>query len=269
LRVSETRIIVISTVRNVSKTFDEDFKHLSKALSGFSSVDWILVESDSTDNTIDVLSAHLRYANFRLISLGNLSHTFPSRVSRIAYSRNKALELLSNKDLSNPNTYIILADLDGRNRFLSKSAITSCWRFSDWDVCSANQLGPYYDIWALRAEKWQDSDCWSHYRALINLGMTPKTAYFEAVLKKMRIILPWKKPLLVYSAYGGLSIYKSFLFQDFKYPTDFSIEEETCDHFYMNEYVNSIGGRIYINPRMINHISLFSFIRLVASWSIS
>jgi glycosyltransferase involved in cell wall biosynthesis len=48
-------VIVAGTISNVSRTIEKELKRVSGALGQYSVVEIILVESDSTDNTVDIV----------------------------------------------------------------------------------------------------------------------------------------------------------------------------------------------------------------------
>ena len=50
-------IVIIGIVRNIANTFLEDYSWFSKALKNFRSVNWFLLESDSEDNTLNILKS--------------------------------------------------------------------------------------------------------------------------------------------------------------------------------------------------------------------
>ena len=53
----------------------------------------------------------------------------------------------------------MIANLDGINNGISRPAFESSFTaVIEWDMCAANQTGGYYDIYALRAKGWRESD---------------------------------------------------------------------------------------------------------------
>ena len=102
------------------------------------------------------------------------------------------------------NVDYVVADLDGVNAEFSSEAVANCWLRSGWDVCTANQDGPYYDIWALRHP---------YCRRMIagaivmqSLGLSRFQSMYVSVFARIRISVDhdW---IEVNSAFGGLAIY--------------------------------------------------------------
>jgi hypothetical protein len=247
-------IFVVSTVRNVSKTLMSDCNSLLGAFEGFGRLIWIITESDSSDNTIEVLeSAKKKFENFHYFALGNLQDLGWCRTERIAIARNRSLNFLYSHFEPLDTDYIVLADLDGRNSKISRKSVASCWQLEQsWDVCCANQKGPYYDIWALRHPSWCPADCWQEYFQFLSDGFDQKQAFDLAVKSKMIIIPHSQKPIRVDSAYGGLAIYRANLLRNAEYVGRDESGKEQCDHVSVNLTLTRGGAKILINPSLIN-----------------
>ena len=103
--------------------------------------------------------------NFRFKSVSE-ENVNTSRFPAMARARNVYLEeLLTNTAYSKFN-YVVVADFNNLNNLINAEAIESCFKRDDWDVCCANQDGPYYDIWALRHHLWSPNDCWQELEFL-------------------------------------------------------------------------------------------------------
>ena len=182
---------------------------MGRALQPCRAVSWLMVESDSTDKTAWVLSQlEQEIMNFRALSLGVLEARLPLRTQRIAHCRNTYLAELHANPVYAKVDYVIVADLDGANPLLSCAGLASCWSRPAWDVCTANQRGPYYDLWALRHELWNPTDCWQQYRFLVAHGARPRAARYAAVYSKMITVAEASEWIEVDSAFGGLAVYR-------------------------------------------------------------
>jgi len=245
--------VIISTVRNVEKSFTKDFLRLNKAFDFASKLYWIIVESDSTDNTRQVIQNHsMENANLFFISLGELASTKPHRTIRIAHSRNVALEFLR-KNLQNLCIdYIVLADLDGRNRHITSEAILSSFEIPGWDVCTANQDGIYYDIWGLRHEIWSPDDCWTKVFELEKQFALELAIKVCVTARQIRVPID-TTPFQVQSAFGGLAIYRKDVLVNRIYLERLLNGREVCDHVPVNLEITSEGYKIFMNPKMINY----------------
>jgi hypothetical protein len=249
---AEAKVLVVGLVRNAGGRISADIERLQQAVASFRSVQWLVVESDSTDRTICDLE-HLRATvpGFRFVSLGELQPRLPLRTQRIAHCRNAYLdELETHPDYAGVDL-VVMADLDGINGLVDEAAVLSCWGRDDWDVCAANQAGPYYDIWALRHPLWSPNDCKASYHFLVDHGVDSELALQAAVLTRMITIdadSPW---IAVDSAFGGLAIYKREILQGLRYNGLSADGKELCEHVPMHAQILARGGRILINPRLL------------------
>lgn len=250
----KSKIFIVSTVKDVSNTLESEFWTLQNAFSSFDSVNWVIAESDSSDKTNRILeNLATRSNNLRHISLGNLENLGMVRTERIATSRNRALEVLFSDFSVKSDDFIVLADLDNRNRLLSQKTVMSCWNMDHkWDMCAANQRGFYYDIWALRHPQWCPSDCFIEFRQLLDAGFDRKSAYKLAVRNRMIHIDSNASPIKVQSAFGGLAIYRSEMLKNVMYRGLDNDNNEECDHVYVNQILSDSGYKLYINPKLIN-----------------
>lgn len=253
---SEATVLIVGTVRNVERTIRNDIVRLREATSGFRAVKWFVVESDSSDKSVNMLQQLAREVpDFRYVSLGKLRKSIRSRPVRLAYCRNTYLDSLE-KDPGYANTdYLIVADLDGVNTALTRRALESCWQFDNWDACFANQIGPYNDIWALRHPYWSPNDCWLAYHSLLALTQRKRFARKVAVLDRMVTISPKSAPIEVVSAFGGLGIYVAPTLRGLRYSGQLPDGQRICEHVPLNEEIVRRGGRLLINPAMTNRKS--------------
>ena len=253
-KVADQEIVILGICRNVEFDLESDIRSLLAAFSDFHQVHFRIVESDSTDSTVAALT-YLKSVipNFEFVTLGSLDSQIPSRVERIAYCRNKCLDLLAEDDLLRDCNFVAVSDLDGVNKLLNRASVLSCWIRDDWDVCTANQLGPYYDIYALRHPEWSPNDCWWYEAQLRQGGLNSISARERAVYSRQRTIYrnsPW---IEVDSAFGGLAIYKRPSLRRVRYSSlDFS-GREICEHVVIHNQMRADGSKILINPRFINH----------------
>lgn len=247
-------ILVAGIARNCGKFITNDIERLEKALNDYNNVQFLIIESDSSDNTLGKLE-YLKNTihGFHFITLGALKNQYPKRTERLAFCRNKYLEELENNKLFQNTEYVLVADLDGTNELLTKENLSSCWEINDWDVCTANQKGYYRDIWALRHPLFSPNDCWEAYRFLVNeLGVKSKQATQKA-LKSRKLWFPSHlKPFEVDSAFGGLAIYKRYVLYNVRYVGVCDNGSEVCEHVSLNKQIKEKGCKIYINPKLIN-----------------
>lgn len=249
---STRSFVVTGILRNAASTICADIERLASALSGHK-VQWLLVESDSEDETVATLEKlSQEISDFRFISLGALRETMPERLERITHCRNLCAQTIRNEATYAKAEFVLVADLDALNTLINKKAIESCFVRDDWDVVTANQAGPYYDIFALRHPEWSPNDCWDHFRFLVANGVRRKKAGLAALHARMIRIpahAPWIK---VDSAFGGLAIYRKNIFGVTSYACVNEMGSIICEHVPFNLGLRDQGARIFINPALIN-----------------
>ena len=96
--VSDKSILVVGLVRNCGKNLSAEVEMLRSAFAVFGSVSWLVIESDSTDDTPAVL------------------------------------EQIDSSPAYAGVGYVAMADLDGVNTQFTGEALLSCWSRTDWDV---------------------------------------------------------------------------------------------------------------------------------------
>jgi hypothetical protein len=253
LDLKESSVLILGLARNVSDYLESEIISLTHALSDFGKIGMFIVESDSEDSTVSVLnSLSGRFSNFSFVSLGKLSASIPNRVDRITYCRNRYItELENNSDFENYD-YVVVADLDGVNADLTPEAIRSCWLKDGWAAVAANQSAPYYDIYALRHPTWSPNDCWLYEEELRGAGLNPVAAREKAIYARQIRIPQSSAWIEVDSAFGGFCIYKREAILGCRYASYTEAGEPVCEHVELHKQVTAKGGKIFINPSLIN-----------------
>jgi hypothetical protein len=119
-------------------------------------------------------------------------------------------------------------------------------------VATANQWGPYYDIFALRHHLWSPNNCWDAQRFLVKQGFNELHSKFIGVFSRM-VTVPESGPWIeVDSAFGGLAIYKRGKIQGLRYTGVTPEGAEISEHVPFHAQIKAQGGRIFINPKLIN-----------------
>ena len=276
MRKSMNSILVVGTIRNGERSLQKEIRKCLNALSSFEKVSFYLVESDSTDKTLEILSKlKTSNSNFDFVSLGNISSSVPEQYNRIRYCRNEYIKFIRN--IEEKPEFVLVVDLDGMNSALKSRSIDSCFVRDDWDVVIANQTFGYYDILALRHPSWQIGD-WrldhENYKKNLNrLKLSrgsiinkikkyldlDKTQHLAIYSKMIRI--PRKNEWIkVDSGFGGAAIYKSQVLLSYDYSKEFETNE--TDHVTLHRKLVREGGRIFINPAFINsHFNTYNLNR--------
>lgn len=247
-------IIVAGLVRNAGLGLVREIRALGSVFSSFSSVTWVIVESDSNDNTAALLEKFsFDIPNFNYISLGRLEERLPNRIARIAHCRNVYLDFLKNRLDIKPNTWLSIVDLDGLNKKLDASQIGNILDSEIGDAYFANQSGPYYDLAALRHEVWNPGDCHNEMEKLVDSGMPRGVALDLTIFRRMIRIPPGASPIRVQSAFGGLGFYRCSLIGEARYSSLTPNGKTVCEHVAFNSTfgANSKLG-LWIVPSLIN-----------------
>jgi hypothetical protein len=251
--LSDAKILIVGIARNCENDIRHDVLRLYAAFKSAERLYWFIVESDSSDRTPEVLaSLESEVPDFRFRSLGNLEASIPHRTHRLSYCRNVCLDELNSNPAYASVDLVVVADLDGVNNLVASEGIESCFTRSDWDVCTANQRGPYYDLWALRHPVWNPNDCLKQYAFLVQRGTQRELAAWVSSYGKMITIPESADWIPVDSAFGGLGIYRRSILAGARYEGVDENGEGICEHVPLNNQLRARGAKIFINPRLIN-----------------
>jgi hypothetical protein len=247
--IGQARVLVAGVARDCSASLGSTVAALERATAGFGSREILIIESDSRDNTVEILGALEAGGRIAYRSLGNLAERFSLRTQRIAHCRNQVVTHV--RERGNVD-YVIMADLDGVNSNVTRAAVEDGWsRYEAWDVLTSNQRGFYYDIWALRHRYWSPDDCWEVARELTPL-FGQRFARKLAVTSRQARIAPSASLIEVESAFGGLAIYGAEAFSAGNYAGTTSDGQEICEHVPFHAALRERGFRIFINPALLN-----------------
>lgn len=218
---------------------------------------FVFAVSDCRDATEDILERWLRYDNRRgvVLRLGALEEQFPKRTERIAHVRNRWLEAVS-KDWAD-HEHLVVADLDDVLAApVPVPTFAAAAAFLDGAPeragVFANALPRYYDIWALRHDRWCPHDCWHPI-----WGRPPQESFEAAKFREVfsrQIALPADAaPVELRSAFGGLAIYRLRAALDARYRGLDDSGRETSEHVAFNTAIRAAGGRLHIFPALQVH----------------
>ena len=247
-------LLIVGLARNVEEVLPREISRLSSVLSTFyGAVEFHIVESNSTDQTVLVLrELSSKIPGLSYECLGDLQRKIPDRIERLRYCRNRYIDFYR----KNPKRYseVMVVDFDIRNNRLKRDSIANVLNEGlDWDALFANQKGRYFDIYALREDKWCPGDCMAEVGELVEAGTSKEKAKEIAIWNRMKKIPRTSNLIKVDSAFGGLAIYKSWIFDQFDYSTEMTpIGPQESEHVALHYKVRSAGGNLYIHPRLNN-----------------
>ncbi len=266
------RLVVAGVVRNAERTLSKDIQRLARGLQGRFRVEWVIVESDSSDRTVDQLKKlSLRYRNFYFESLGSIKPVIPDRVERISHCRNRYLEIIESRNSLTDSDWVLVVDLDNLNRRVAGREILKLTQNKEASAYFANQLGPYYDIFALRHPAWNPDDFSKQTEELKRMGMSSKLAHSIAVEAKMVRIDKVGPLIFVDSAFGGMALYSFGALKNQRYSTEVVGSKGVCEHVGLNLSLRARGHKLAIAPSLVNaryteHTANFHPVFRITKW---
>lgn len=269
--MSQKTILIAGIVSNEARNLESEIERLHNAFSSSNNIFWIVIESDSTDNTLEVLQRiERKYLNFKYISLGNLRKFLPIRTERLAFCRNQYLDYLREIEKKQKIDYLVVSDFDKTNLKLSSKIVGKSLQLdADWSALFASQKYFYYDLWAFRHLELCEHDIHRKISESMSLNVSLRRLYFHEIIKKMFIISRKKGLLKVESAFGGLAIYKSkFITKNVKYVGLDSNGNEVCEHLSMNFEIGKNSSNLYVNADLVNHNINVRVWRALLRWTV-
>lgn len=258
--LTDKTIIICSIVRNAEKGLKRNIPVINQLCTFFSDYKIIIYENDSTDNTKKVLTEWKNSDSKHIyVSLNDCdkSQTIPNhnetkcnpffsykRINKMAQLRNFYMNYIESNNWS--ADYLMVVDLDVSQLFL-KGIISALSKDIKWDAITAfgYSTSPslerrYHDAYAL---------------VEIDKVTTPQTENsISSLQRKYGDLKDEDKWIKVYSAFGGLSIYKFSSIKQLKYnvlSNNDSRVEVRCEHFSIYEQMHNHGyNNIYIVPEM-------------------
>jgi glycosyltransferase involved in cell wall biosynthesis len=234
------KCLVAGTCRDIEKYWNNTQKCLSTIFDSLDDYKCVIVESNSSDNTLNLLKEWERQDSRRtVISLGMLNEH--SRTKRIAQGRNEYLKYTTDFE------YMLVIDLDDildiEHSF--RQQLASCFQRTDWDAIASNRKGEYYDIWALRSrEMGIDFDClhMASRKTAVLLGSRGFQKPYDYYVTRFQKHIPRNSNWIeCQSAFGGMALYKTASIKN-NYNGD-----QTCEHVSFHR-----GMKIFINPQFIS-----------------
>lgn len=252
-------VIFCGIVRDCEKNLSRNIPVIEKIAAHFKSYQVVLFENNSADKTKDVLhkwsknninvkcfTNDFNEQKYKSIPIPRGYHADNSkrRIQKMTDYRNLYLEYIEKNHIE--MDYVIIVDLDVY-RINYKGVLTSFGTNQEWDAIAANShsLSPklkkrQHDTYALiesGAENLPQSD-----------KMIDENRYTWAGIKKN---MPF---IRVYSAYGGLAIYRYSAIRGLRYKVIDNLAGATevrCEHFSIYQQMDQNGfNKVFINPNM-------------------
>jgi len=246
-------VIFAGLIRDAEHAVDTSYKMLRTIGRQFRDYHFIVLESDSRDETVEQLEhiAHrdekFEYHSLGRLNLGDARGLEQTRMARMAGLRNKLHSFIKSYMLRSPDWDLIaLYDFDlnlfGDNVVLPHSVFNTLGRpisvWNKWDMVCANSLRHvnndpaqrigYHDCFAYRTA---GHDAFNGYEC----GATIAATLFDDF-----------HPQPVHSCFGGFALYKSTPFLKCAY--DATVYD--CEHVAFHRCIREVGGqgRMFMDP---------------------
>jgi hypothetical protein len=271
---ASTDLVVLGCAQSCGKHIQSVFKNIQSLSHAFRSTQVLLLENDSTDDTIQQIRNNRQLlSNLTARSFSGLNARIPAKTERLAHLRNGAMDWLRHLQKESTTTLVMVLDFDEVN--------ASPWPISNWlgalnwflsqpeaAGLFANQQGPYYDLWALRHQQRCPVDVWQE---VIALHLREPLLSDEELIRQA--YLPWQfeitsggAPEAVDSAFGGVGFYKlnwlqrntsaysgliSRWLEDPARGTKL-VQWQVAEHVNFHTGLRQAGASLWIHPALIN-----------------
>jgi hypothetical protein len=239
------RLLLLSTGRDVEGNIESFRKRTEAIVDLFHPSSRILIcESDSSDKTVDKLYS---WPRAQVYQYGKMSKKYPDRPQRIAFCRNKLLNISHELTAD----YLLMVDLDMFSS--SISSLISNFRYNpdDWSVMTTSS-STYYDIWALRtlSDSVMNYDVWDRATKILRneKQYCPDTVVPQIIGVHQKPIPAEHGLIEVRSAFNGAGLYRANLTHGCQYSGAGGTCEHVPFHLCMRE---KNGARIFINPAFL------------------
>ncbi len=200
----EHRIIICGVCRNVSHAVENSIRNIEELGRHFKDYHVVIYENNSTDDTAQKFNSWAQANSHVTFISQTLSkkELRASRTVRIANARNKVLDVVRKQKFDNFR-YLVMVDLDFTSDWPIGEIVHSVNQGFDWDSISANGItksGMYYDRFAFRNKDFPFGPELLDHEFWAELGPNDSGSWFKLDQ------VGWPA---VYSAFGGLAIYKT------------------------------------------------------------
>lgn len=260
---SEKSIIFCGIVRNADQYIERNILRILRTAQLFKKFEIFIYENDSTDNTKNILAKY-NSPPISIISENGIKddymemfksgkdNTNKLRCNILAQCRNKYIEYINNTNYD--LTCIVDLDLKGGwsyDGFYDSIAIL----YSNENVACVSAYGILVDY---NNEALLENHDPKHNIMYDSLAFRPH-GYEKPLTHTMQSQFNFLKtnrgdnPLLVYSNFNGMGIYKTQYLKNKKYSIKIYDQHNPvdCDHVVMHEQIRKDGGKILLNPNLI------------------
>ena len=254
--MNDVKIVFCGLSKNCGTSLIKNLEFINNFIDTYKDLDIrsIVVESDSTDGSLEYLKKLEAKSSIELFIENNLESTFPSRIERIAICRNVGLNYIKKNYESLSDLIYVPYDNDidlflNTNEIKFMELIESMFNNENISALFPISDPYYYDIFALRAKGWVN------YNAQKIVGKLKRNVKLFSFIWNYVFIFRKQLPpnkikiLDVNSAFGGIGIYKlGYLsLSDLQYVVCKNDKDTYSEHIKFN---NKFKG-LKINPEWI------------------
>jgi hypothetical protein len=269
-----TRLLIVGCAQNCEAYLPAVLSNLDRLRQHFLDSKMLVLENDSSDETASLLRGWARSeASISAFSMPGLSQKIISRTERLAHLRNAGLAWFRQQGLLGDASLVLVLDFDEVNSDawdLDAFINVLDWFASESPAAGvfANQLGLYYDLWALREQKLCPYDIWEaqcelhHERPVLD-----DQQLLDLVVKPLQFSIdPALEPVKVDSAFGGLGFYKGSWLA--RLPAAIYVGSrvrwlngahglklvswQCSEHVSFNAHLRAAGADLWIHPALVN-----------------
>lgn len=246
-------VIICGCCRNNAQHIAKTMAIMNAIGAQFRDYRIVIYENDSMDNTRQILRENANSKTDLILEDGvNIAR----RTERIAHCRNKILDYIFTEYDVGEYEYMLMLDMDD---IISSGELVhtlhTCFLYKQdqWDAMFANCSDKYYDIYALRKNKYLTVCCWNVANNFMKSGMSYDTAYNECI-ERFLVNYPTGGELIpVLSAFGGAGLYKRSSIMDARYigVEPAHLDTLICEHVPFHKAMVDRGCKLYINPKLL------------------
>lgn len=236
------KVIFASMTRDNMDTLPHLVEELERLGQLFKDFAFVFAENDSSDNTKEYLDKLGKEKDYPVVRTGQdfYNKKRPS-ISFLAKMRNFYLREIYTLKYDDYD-YVIVFDADFQS-LVTKQSVADTFDRAGWDaVAGLGELeGKLFDAFAFRNDEFNRPYVPEKYDNDI-------TKYFYSFWKQPSAMVHYDNgPLIpVYSAFGGLAIYKKSTLQGLLHDET----SEDCEHVSLHSQIRAKGGNIFMNPNM-------------------
>ena len=251
------RAVFFGAARDCAAHLPNVLQNLDRFAACYAEASFLFLVSDCADDSAAILQRWLADGRRgQVIDLGALATSLARRTERLAHVRNTGLDEIRRLGWQD-HDHLVVADLDDvLDSALAADGFVQAARWLDAEPSRAgvfaNALPRYYDVWALRHDRWCPHDVWHSIWGRPD-SVSFEAAKFREVFSRQIEIPASAPPIEVRSAFGGLGLYRLSAALGARYGGIDAQDREMSEHVAFNTAIGQAGGRLHIFPALQVH----------------